>query len=141
MKLHKIFAKPLIAAALLGVAGGAAFAQKAPAAGKSVAAIDQIKAALKITPAQESAWGSFVAIYNQQFKPSRTPSVQEFNGMNTPRRIELLKGLLAEETAFMNRRYDANVTLYNQLSEDQKKMFDEMTQTPVAPGKAAPKKK
>ncbi len=145
MTFTKTFAKPLIAAAMMGVLGtsGVAMAQKAPAnaAVNAQNQIAQLKNVLKINAGQEAAWNGFVAAYTQNFNPSRNPSAAEFNNMKTPQRIEFLKSLRAEENAFLNKRYDASLGLYNKLDDAQKKMFDEMTSQPVQAPRAAPKKK
>ena len=145
MTFTKTFAKPLIAAAMMGVLGtsGVAMAQKAPAnaAANAQNQIAQLKNVLKINAGQEAAWNGFVAAYTQNFNPSRNPSAAEFNNMKTPQRIEFLKSLRAEENAFLNKRYDASLALYNKLDDAQKKMFDEMTSQPVQAPRAAPKKK
>lgn len=143
MTFTKKFAKPLIAAAMLGMLGtsGVAMAQKAPAAASAENQIGQLKNVLKINAGQEAVWTGFVAAYTQGFNPSRNPSAAEFNAMKTPQRIEFLKNLRAEENAFLNKRYDASLALYNKLDDSQKKMFDEMTSQPVQAPRPAPKKK
>lgn len=145
MTFTKIFAKPLIAAAMLGVMGTANVAMAQGTAANAQNQIAQLKNVLKINSAQESAWTGFVGAYTQGFTPSRNPSAAEFNAMKTPQRIEFLKNLRAEENAFLNKRYDASLGLYNKLDDAQKKMFDEMTAQPVQAArpaaKAAPKKK
>ena len=134
MSVQKLFTRSLIAASLFGLLGGAAFAAEkaAPAAQKQANPMMQLKSALKISSAQEGAWNNFVAAYSNRFVPSRNPSPQEFNSWKTPQRVDFLKSLRGEETAFINKRYDASVALYGQLNDEQKKQFDMMTATPVA---------
>ena len=146
MTFTKTFAKPLIAAAMMGVLGtsGVAMAQKAPAnaAANAQNQIAQLKNVLKINAGQESVWNGFVTAYTQNFNPSRNPSAAQFNAMKTPQRIEFLKNLRAEENAFLTKSYDASLALCNELDDGQKQMFDEMTSQPVqqAPRAAAKKK-
>ena len=139
----KLFSKPVIAVTLLGaLAAPAAFAQQraaAPAANAAAASnpIDMMKADLKITPAQEADWKKFVDAYTLQFRPTRTPSPEEFNAMKTPDRVAFLKKLHTEQNSFVFNRFDASVALYKALDENQKKVFDEMTAERPAPAPAA----
>ena len=145
MTFTKTIAKPLIAAAMMGVLGtsGVAMAQKAPAnaAASAQNQIAQLKNVLKINAGQEAACNGFVAAYTQNFAPSRNPSAAQFNAMKTPQRIEFLKSLRAEENAFLTKRYDASLGLYNKLDDAQKQMFDEMTSQPVQAARPAPARK
>ncbi len=126
MTISKMISKTAMAIALTAGVGlaGVAHAQQ------GAAPMQQAKAALKITAAQEGAWNSFLNTYNQDFRPSATPTPKQFNAMNTTQRIAFLKQRMSEESAFMNRRYDANLALYNTLDSDQKKVFDDMTAQP-----------
>ena len=143
----KLFPKPVIAVALLGaLAAPAAFAQQRAAAPAANAAannpIEMMKADLKITPAQEADWKKFVDAYTLQFRPTQTPSAEEFNALNTPDRVAFLKKLHTEQNSFIFNRFDASVALYKVLDNDQKKVFDEMTaERPAPQPAAAPKAK
>lgn len=128
----KLFTKPVIAVALLGALGApAAFAQQRAAAPASKATasnpIEMMKAELKITPAQEAAWQKYVSAYTTDFRPSQTPTAEQFNAMKTPDRVAFLKKLHSEQNSFLFNRFDASVALYNALDENQKKTFDNIT--------------
>ncbi|MEJ3960847.1 Spy/CpxP family protein refolding chaperone [Brachymonas sp. G13] len=137
MTISKMISKTAMAIALTAGVGlaGVAHAQQ------GAAPMQQAKAALKITAAQEGAWNSFMSTYGQDFRPSATPSAKQFNAMNTTQRIAFLKQRMSEESAFMNRRYDANLALYNALDANQKKVFDDMTAQPEPQPRKAPAKK
>ena len=137
MTISKMISKSAMAIALTAGVGlaGVAHAQQ------GAAPMQQAKAALKITAAQEGAWNSFMNTYGQDFRPSATPSAKQFNAMNTTQRIAFLKQRMSEESAFMNRRYDANLALYNALDANQKKVFDDMTAQPEPQPRKAPAKK
>lgn len=148
----KLLAKPVAAIALLGALGAApaAFAQQqAPAANAAANPIDMMKADLKITGAQEAIWQKYVAAYTTDFRPSQTPTPDQFNAMKTPERVAFLKKLHTEQNNFLFGRFDASVALYNALDTNQKKTFDDMTaerapqqQAPAAAkGKTSSKKK
>ena len=88
-----------------------------------------LKAKLKITPAQESAWTSFTAAMKppanwQEKRMDRT----ELDKLTTPERIDKMRTLRAERTAEMNaamdKRDEATKTFYAALNADQKKVFD-----------------
>ena len=137
MTIRQMISKTAMAIALTAGVGlaGVAHAQQ------GAAPMQQAKAALKITAAQEGAWNSFMNTYGQDFRPSATPSAKQFNAMNTTQRIAFLKQRMSEESAFMNRRYDANLALYNALDANQKKVFDDMTAQPEPQPRKAPAKK
>ncbi|MDO5653724.1 MAG: Spy/CpxP family protein refolding chaperone [Brachymonas sp.] len=138
----KMFAKPLLAVALLGAFGAPALAQQ----GDPLAAF---KSDLKITAAQEGAWKKFVDVHAIPPQPTQQLTAEQFNALKTPERIAFLKKMRTEETSFLSNRLDASLALYNALDEGQKKVFDEITaerppqqQAPArAPAKAQPKKK
>ena len=137
MTISKMISKTAMAIALTAGVGLAGMAH----AQQGAAPMQQAKAALKITAAQEGAWNSFMNTYGQDFRPSATPSAKQFNAMNTTQRIAFLKQRMSEESAFMNRRYDANLALYNALDANQKKVFDDMTAQPEPQPRKAPAKK
>jgi len=93
----------------------------------------EIKAKLKLTPAQEAAWTT----YTEAIKPSprATPQTSmaavhaELSKLPTPERLDRMRVLhaerVAEMTARMDQRAQATKTFYAVLSADQKKVFDE----------------
>jgi Spy/CpxP family protein refolding chaperone len=79
---------------------------------------------LKITPAQESAWNSFVA----SMKPAQRPGQHDraaWAGLTAPQRAQKMIELQKQRTAFMEQRLGALNSFYSVLSPDQKKVFDE----------------
>lgn len=143
---HSSLWKKTLTAALVTASlalGGTALAQQRGAAQPNP--MDLLKAELQITPAQEAAWNAYTTAYSTAFVPSRDLSPKEFNALTTPERLNFLKTMRQEDNAFINKRFDATVAMYNQLSDQQKKRFDEITavaeQAPAPQGKAKSKKK
>jgi len=153
--------KPLLLAAALAVASFAAFAQ-APGAGpagmigaggpmhegmghpgmgpinpaRMQARTERrhaaLKAALKLTPAQEAAWATFAAA----MKPpadlkAKRPDFAELAKLPTPERIDRMKALhtqhAADMTAAMDKRGEATKAFYTVLTPEQQKVFDTAT--------------
>ena len=89
-----------------------------------------LKAKLKITPAQEGAWTAFIAA----MKPDTSQMAKhqaERTGMeklSTPERIDKMRALraqhMADMSASMDKRDNAVKTFYATLTADQKKVFD-----------------
>jgi Spy/CpxP family protein refolding chaperone len=150
--------KPLLLAGLLATAGFAALSQ-APAGpmmgasapmkhegmrhhermgrmdpAKMQARMDQrngeLKAQLKITAAQESAWTS----YTEAMKPPaglmdhKRPDRAQLEKLPTPERIDTLKALrsrhMADMNAAMDQRGEATKAFYAALTPEQQKVFD-----------------
>lgn len=90
----------------------------------------ELKAELKLTPAQEAAWASFAASMQGPARGTRpTPEQRaEFDKLNTPERIDKMRVLrtqrMAERRAFMDKRDEAVKTFYAALDAEQKKVFD-----------------
>lgn len=152
----KSFFKPVVFAAVLATAGFAAFSQ-APAGGmmggaggmhegrgdermgkmdpaKMQARMDKrnadLKAALKITPAQEGAWTTYTAA----MKPpadmmGKRPDRAEMDKLTTPERIDKMKTLrsqhMNEMMATMDKHGEATKAFYATLTPEQKKTFDD----------------
>ncbi len=85
-----------------------------------------LKARLKIEPAQESAWTTFT----EAMKPpadmmQRRQAVRaEMQTLATPERIDRMRTLRTERQARMDKRGDAVKTFYAALNAEQKKIFD-----------------
>jgi Spy/CpxP family protein refolding chaperone len=88
-----------------------------------------LKAKLKITPAQEGTWTAFTA----SMKPSASmsgsrPDRAEMDKLTTPERIDKMQALHTQRMADMNtemgKRNDATKTFYATLTAEQKKVFD-----------------
>ena len=90
----------------------------------------ELKAKLKITPAQEGAWTTYTAAMQPPAHGARpTPEQRaEFDKLTTPERIDKMRALrtqrMAEMTAAMDKRGDATKTFYAVLSPEQQKTFD-----------------
>jgi protein CpxP len=81
---------------------------------------------LRITPAQENAWNSFVA----SMKPAQRAGVEHgdraaFASLPAPQRMEKMIAMQKARTAAMEQRLGALSSFYSVLSPEQKKVFDE----------------
>lgn len=87
----------------------------------------ELKARLKITPEQESAWDTFTTA----MKPPTAAMGQmrqmhaEMDKLSTPERIDKMRALRSQHTAEMEKREEAIKTFYASLTPDQKKTFDD----------------
>lgn len=90
---------------------------------------DDLKAKLKITPAQEGAWTAFTT----SMKPSgdmmgKRPDTAELAKLTTPEHIDKMRALRTQRAAEMNtamdKREEATKTFYAALTAEQKKIFD-----------------
>jgi protein CpxP len=92
----------------------------------------ELKAKLKITPAQEAAWTRFTAamqpMQGSAYAGMRA-SHDELSKLPTPERLDRMRALHAQYMAEMNtrmtQRADATKAFYSVLSAEQKKVFDE----------------
>lgn len=90
----------------------------------------ELKARLKITPAQEGAWTSYTAAMQPPAHSARpTPEQRaEFDKLSTPERIDKMRALrgqrMADMGAAMDKRDAATKTFYAALSPEQQKTFD-----------------
>ncbi len=136
--MRKLFKTTVIAAAL-AAAGFAAMAQSQdtmphhPDRAKMEQMVDQhltdLKAKLKITPAQEGAWTTFTAAMKPAAEPGgQRPNRAELEKLPLPERIDKLRALRKEHMAAMeanmDKRDDAIKTLYAALTPEQKKIAD-----------------
>ncbi|MES2188644.1 MAG: Spy/CpxP family protein refolding chaperone [Pseudomonadota bacterium] len=89
-----------------------------------------MKAKLKITPAQEGAWAAYTAAMQPPAHGARpTPEQRaEFDKLTTPQRIDKMKELhgqrMAAMSAAMDKRGEATKTFYAALTPEQQKVFD-----------------
>jgi protein CpxP len=89
-----------------------------------------LKAKLKITPAQEGAWTSYTASMQPPAHGARpTPEQRaEFDKLTTPQRIDKMREVrtqrMAAMSAAMDKRGEATKTFYAVLSPEQQKTFD-----------------
>jgi periplasmic protein CpxP/Spy len=149
----------LVLAALLATAGASAIAQTAPVTttpaptatskpagppGERMGRHDpakmqammakrqaEMKAKLKITPAQEGAWTSFTAAMQPPARMGGRPTPEqraEFAKLTTPERIDKMRALRTERmtqmSAAMDKRGEATKTFYAALTPEQQKVFD-----------------
>ncbi len=148
----------LVLAGLLATVGASAMAQGAPAATPAGPAVSgkpsgppgermgrhdpakmqafmakrqaELKAKLKITPAQEGAWTAFTASMQPPARGVRpTPEQRaEFDKLTTPQRIDKMKEMRAQHSAqrnaAMEKRGEATKTFYAALTPEQQKVFD-----------------
>ena len=90
----------------------------------------EMKAKLKITPAQEGAWNTFTAAMQPPAHSTRATPEQhaEFEKLTTPQRIDKMRAMRTERmtqmNATMDQRGEATKTLYAALSPEQQKVFD-----------------
>lgn len=89
-----------------------------------------MKAKLKITPAQEGAWTTFTAAIQPPAHGARpTPEQRaEFEKLTTPQRIDKMRDMRLQRTTEMNaamdKRGEATKVFYAALTPDQQKVFD-----------------
>ncbi len=89
--------------------------------------LDQLKAALKLSPAQEGAWSTYTAA--MQPPAQRPPRMDraELAQLTTPQRIDRMQAMQAERQQFMNQRMDAVKAFYAQLTPEQQKVYDQQS--------------
>ncbi|MES2509164.1 MAG: Spy/CpxP family protein refolding chaperone [Pseudomonadota bacterium] len=90
----------------------------------------EMKAKLKITPAQEGAWTAYTASMQPPARGARpTPEQRaEFDKLTTPQRIDKMKEMRTQRMTAMNaamdKRGEATKTFYAALAPEQQKVFD-----------------
>lgn len=89
----------------------------------------QLKAALKITPAQEATWTRYVAAHQppQRHAPADRDAWAK---LTTPQRLDQMQAHKAERDAHMAQAMEATRALYAALNAEQQKLFD--SQAPMA---------
>jgi protein CpxP len=91
--------------------------------------VADIKAKLKLTPEQESAWNTYLSA----MKPpadAKWPDRAEIDKLTTPERLDKMRELRKQRDAQMDKRDEATRTFYATLSAEQKKIFDANTARP-----------
>lgn len=143
--------KPTLLAGLLALSGFAALAQMPPAGGhggmmagpadgmhqgmhnmnpaRMQARMDQhaaaLKARLKLTPAQESAWTTFAAAHKMPADMmANRPDQAALEKLTTPERLERMKALRSQHMMAMDQRDEATKVFYATLTPEQQKVFD-----------------
>lgn len=84
----------------------------------------ELKAQLKLTPAQEGAWNQYTAAMQPPAKGPRMDRA-EFDKLTTPQRIDRMQQRSAERQAQMKQRGDAVKAFYAQLTPEQQKVYEE----------------
>jgi protein CpxP len=91
--------------------------------------LEQYKAKLNATPAQEAAWTTFTDGIKPTPHTSMAASHAELSQRPTSERLERVRALHTERMAAMTTRMDLRAdvikTFYAVLNEDQKKIFDD----------------
>lgn len=90
----------------------------------------ELKAALKITAAQEAAWTTFTTAMVPPARPmAQRPTREDMAKLSTPERIDKMKAMRTEHHAVMSlemdKRADAVKAFYATLTPEQQKVFDE----------------
>lgn len=89
----------------------------------------ELKAKLKLTPAQEGAWTSFTTAMQPPARmgADRARMRAEFEKLATPERIDKMRAMRTARAAEMDKRADATKTFYAALTPEQQKVFDANT--------------
>ena len=84
---------------------------------------------LRLTPAQESAWGDYTRSItpNPQAEARHRAAVELMPSVPAPRRIALMEATMASDLADFRRQGQAVVAFYDQLDPDQQRIFDRET--------------
>lgn len=90
-----------------------------------------LKARLKISPAQEPAWNAFVASMQppagqgpRMDPQARRQMHEEMAALSTPQRIDRMNAMKAERDAQRARRQEATKAFYAALTPEQQAVFD-----------------
>lgn len=88
----------------------------------------ELKAKLKITPEQESAWNTFSSAMKPPTDAMKRPDMAELDKLSTPERLDKMQALRKQHMAAMDsameQRDQATKTFYAALNAEQKKIFD-----------------
>ncbi|MDB5850737.1 MAG: hypothetical protein JWP29_4489 [Rhodoferax sp.] len=83
----------------------------------------ELKAKLKLTPAQEPAWTTFTTSM-QPPAPHARMERGDMAKLTTPERIDKMRAMRVQRDAEMDKRADAAKTFYAVLTPEQQKVFD-----------------
>lgn len=83
--------------------------------------------ALKLAPAQEAAWASYMAAIKPQARAERgeRPAKGTWKALPAPERMEKRLAMAKRRVEMMEARLAATSTFYATLTPEQKKLFDE----------------
>lgn len=93
----------------------------------------ELKAQLKLSAEQESAWATYLAAMKPPARPVQ-PSAEDVARMTTPERLDRLRELRKQRDAEFDQREAATRTFYAALTAEQKKIFDDNTAHPFSEG-------
>lgn len=82
--------------------------------------------ALKLSAAQETAWTTYQNAIRPQTPPAH-PDRAAFKAMSAPARLQAMIDLAKQHTAQMEQRLPALTAFYDQLTPEQKQVFDHFT--------------
>lgn len=89
----------------------------------------QLKAALKLTPAQETAWTRYASAHQRPQRGTRADR-EAWAQLTTPQRLDQMQAKKAQRDAHMAQVVEATRALYAVLDVEQQKVFD--SQAPMA---------
>lgn len=84
----------------------------------------RLKAELKLTPAQETAWLAYVARTGPQAGTATPAAAEDWSKLTTPQRLDKMQALHTEHQAEMAKRAEATKGFYAALTPEQQKVFD-----------------
>lgn len=87
--------------------------------------LDQLKAQLKLSPAQDGAWAAYTAAMQPPALRPPRPSRADMAQLTTPQRIDRMQAMQAERQQRMSQRLDAVKAFYAQLTPEQQKVYDQ----------------
>jgi Spy/CpxP family protein refolding chaperone len=88
-----------------------------------------LKAALKLSAAQEPAWAAFTGAMKAPAAHAKNcPSHDEMAKLTTPQRMEKMQAMKSEHDKQMTQRMEATKTFYAALTPEQQKVFDDKSQ-------------
>ncbi len=91
---------------------------------RSAARAQKLHDALKLTPAQESAWTAYTAAIKPAARPERGAR-GAWKSLPAPERLAKRLDMAKQHVAMMEARLGATTTFYAVLTPEQKKLFDE----------------
>lgn len=94
----------------------------------------ELKARLKLSAEQESAWSAYAAAMKPPANPPM-PNRAEIAKLSTPERLDRMRELRKQREAEFDKRDAATRTFYGTLSAEQKKIFDDNTGRPFREGR------
>jgi hypothetical protein len=129
-----LFTSPSPRRILAAVAGATLLAAAASALAQPEGAPDlsRLHDALRLSPAQETAWKAYAAALtpDPMMEARRRAAAGMMRSLPTPRRVDLMDAEMEQELTAMRRQGQAVKAFYAQLSPDQQKTFDAMTYQP-----------